>query len=116
MARPPKYTLHKPSGQARVRIDGKDHYLGPFNSAESRQRYDELIARYLTSSRNPDSVNVTLNRLCILFLEHCEQYYRKNGEPTSEMSVIRVALREVVAECGRLAVSQLTPLKLMAIP
>jgi hypothetical protein len=41
----------------------KDICLGPWGSEEAQQRYGELITRYLTLSRNPDSVNVTLNRL-----------------------------------------------------
>jgi len=39
----PSYLLHKPSGQARVRIAGKDIYLGVYGSAESRQRYGEIV-------------------------------------------------------------------------
>jgi hypothetical protein len=41
----PAYLLHKPTGQARCRIDGKDHYLGLFGSDESRVRYGQLIAQ-----------------------------------------------------------------------
>ncbi len=41
MARPknrtaPKYRHHKPSGKASVVINGKYHYLGKYNSSESR--------------------------------------------------------------------------------
>ena len=39
----PGYWNHKPSGQAYVRIDGKDHYLGAYDCPESRDRYEELI-------------------------------------------------------------------------
>lgn len=53
----PAYLLHKPTGQARVRIDGKDHYLGPFNSPESRERYDELVTTWL---RQHEVAKVTL--------------------------------------------------------
>lgn len=116
----PKMQHFKSKNLARVRIAGADGkpkvvYLGPWGSDEAQRRYDEIIAQYLTSSRNPDSVNVTLNRLCILFLEHCDTYYVKNGEQTSEVSVIRIVLREVVAHCGRIPVSQFSPLKLKAI-
>ncbi len=41
----PKYSLHKPSGQAKVRFNGKTVYLGKFGSPESPQRYAELIAQ-----------------------------------------------------------------------
>ena len=36
--KPPSYLLHKATGQARVRIDGRDHYLGEFGSDQSRIR------------------------------------------------------------------------------
>lgn len=44
--RSPAYTLHKPSRQARVRINGRDYYLGPHNSPESHDRYARLIAEW----------------------------------------------------------------------
>jgi len=47
----PGYLLHKPTGQARVRIAGRDHYLGVHGSDESRRRYDELITEYLKQKR-----------------------------------------------------------------
>lgn len=45
--RKPSYLLHQSTGQARVRIDGKDHYLGAYGSPESRDRYDDLVAEWL---------------------------------------------------------------------
>jgi len=38
----PSYTKHKATGQAVVRINGKDHYLGKFGSAASIREYDRL--------------------------------------------------------------------------
>lgn len=38
--RKPSYQNHKGSGQAKVRINQRDHYLGPFGSPESRERYE----------------------------------------------------------------------------
>ena len=40
----PKYSLHKPSGQAKVRYGGKDTYLGPYGSPESKEAYAQFIA------------------------------------------------------------------------
>ncbi len=40
----PSYLLHQPTGQARVRIAGKDHYLGEFGSEASRFAYGQLVA------------------------------------------------------------------------
>ena len=41
----PSYLLHKQSGQARARINGRDYLLGPFGSEESRILYGQLIAK-----------------------------------------------------------------------
>ncbi len=40
----PKYSLHKPSGQAKVRYGGKDTYLGPYGSRESKEAYAAFVA------------------------------------------------------------------------
>ncbi|HQZ65987.1 MAG TPA: hypothetical protein PLY87_12955, partial [Planctomycetaceae bacterium] len=39
----PWYLLHQKSGQARVRIEGKEYLLGEYGSEESRVLYGELI-------------------------------------------------------------------------
>ncbi len=44
--RPPKYCLHKATGQAVVRLAGRDIYLGKFGSDASDEKYAELIARW----------------------------------------------------------------------
>ena len=43
MRKPPKYSRHRASGHAKVRINGKDHYLGEYGSDESKRLYDELL-------------------------------------------------------------------------
>ncbi len=48
----PKYALHKATGPARVRINGKSLYLGPHGSEESRRRYDEFVADFMTGTLN----------------------------------------------------------------
>ena len=42
----PSYCRHRASGRAVVRIDGKDHYLGPYGSPESHEEYERLIAEW----------------------------------------------------------------------
>ena len=42
----PAYLFYKCTGQARVRIDGRDHYLGPYRSSLSRDRYEDLITEW----------------------------------------------------------------------
>ncbi|HOW72930.1 MAG TPA: hypothetical protein PKY77_20205 [Phycisphaerae bacterium] len=50
-ANKPSYRHHKPSDQAVVTIDGKDFYLGPYDTPESRSKYDRLIAMWLAGGR-----------------------------------------------------------------
>ena len=47
--RPPSYRLHKPTGQAVVTLNGRDHYLGLHGTTESRVRYRRMLAEYLAS-------------------------------------------------------------------
>ena len=47
----PSYRLHKPSGQARVIIDGEHIYLGPYGSPESHEKYARLIAERAVTTR-----------------------------------------------------------------
>ena len=49
--RKPSYLLHKPTGQARVRIDGKDHYLGKWDTSASKDLFTKLIAEWYASGR-----------------------------------------------------------------
>jgi hypothetical protein len=47
----PKYRKHRASGQAVVRLSGKDFYLGPIGSAASRLEYDRLISEWVANGR-----------------------------------------------------------------
>ena len=47
----PALVHHKPSNRARVRIDGRDYWLGKWRSPEARLAYERLIAEYLANGR-----------------------------------------------------------------
>ena len=83
----PHYRLHRASGQAVVTLGGRDHYLGPFGSPQSRTLYDELIAQWLASGRKPPapsappSAPLTVVGLVALYWEFAKGYYVKAGKP-----------------------------------
>lgn len=110
----PKYSKHSASGQAVVSIGGKDHYLGPFGSAGSRKKYDQLIREYLAAGRTVTR-QPTVTELIAAFWKHAERYYVKNGKPTSEIPLHRIALRELKSSYGRELAEEFGPLKLKAI-
>ena len=95
----PAYLKHQGSGQARVRIDGRDVYLGPYGSPESKKKYRELLQKWRSGATV--SKRVTLGKLCLDYLDHAKGYYRKNGVETSEVSALRVALRFLTVDRWR---------------
>lgn len=90
-------TLHKATGQARVRLSGVDFYLGPWGSEEAKRRYDDKVAAWLGSGRSLAPVRtageaLTCDHLADLFLkQHAEPYYRKSGVPTNTYAKFRTA-------------------------
>lgn len=103
----PKYRLHKPSGLAVVRLNGRDIYLGQYNGTESRQKYGRLISEWLANNRllvppgGLDSPNdLTINELVLAYLDFANQYYVNNGKLTGEFCNLKDALRPVVELYG----------------
>lgn len=113
--RKPAYTLHKPSGQARVRIGGKDHYLGAFGTKESREEYDRLIDQFYVNEGDVTPVTITVRELTVLFIRHAYAYYRRDGEPTGEADNFRQAIRPLNALFRDLRVREFGPKRLMQV-
>jgi len=47
----PSYRFHKSTNRAVVTLDGRDIFLGRYNSPESRQKYDRMINEWLGAGR-----------------------------------------------------------------
>lgn len=112
---PPRYCLHKASGQAKTRINGKDIYLGPFETTESIDRFDEIRREWL-ANQAVDKFTLTINDLAIRFVIHAEEYYRgKDGSPTGTAENFKYALRLLVRLHGATRVNEFGPKKLKAV-
>jgi integrase len=123
----PSYTLHKPTGQARCRIGGRDYYLGPFGSDESRRRYGDLVAK--ASNHIPiDPFQPTrhyhetlvdtgpaVSVLVLAFLDHAERYYVKDGKPSDECACFKSATDPVTDLFGLLPAKDFGPLQLKTV-
>lgn len=130
----PSYLLHQGSGQARCRIGGKDHYLGPYGSEESRVRYGQLIAQHAGgvspavatqpvdpfgknrgSSTTVPETALTINELVLAFMRHAETHYQKAGKETSEVHCYGMAVKPLVELFGFTPAESFGPLSLKAV-
>jgi integrase len=114
----PSYTLHKPTALARVRVAGRDLYLGPYGSPESRQRYARLLAELAAprpvaapDAAAPVRAEFSVAELCEAHARWAERRYRPrlHGAKHSTMYLARWIAREVAERYGRLPVSSFGP-------
>jgi hypothetical protein len=83
----PKYRLHKTSGRAVVTINGKEIYLGEYDSEESHQKYKQLLSDKWNQPgatpklSQPDlDQEVTISRLAIEFGKYAKRKYGDSNE------------------------------------
>jgi integrase len=118
--RPPTYRLHKARNCAVVTINGRNHYLGAYGSAESHEKYARLIAEWrlhsnrLLPTTGPKRFSSTpsVNELILSYFRHARSYYVKDGRATSEQDNIRQALRFVRQLYGASPAVEFGPLAL----
>lgn len=114
--RKPSYLLHAATGQGRCRIDGKDHYLGPYNSPASREKYEELVAEWFARNGDTSRITLTIDDLAIRFMEFAARYYcRKDGAPTGSAANLRHALRPLIRLFGQTRIREFGPIKLKVV-
>jgi len=114
-AKLPKYSLHRATGQAKVRVNGTDHYLGAYGSDDSRARYDKLMAESFGGATTTRAA-ITVDELCLQYLAYAEVYYRDAaGNPTSEVASLRSAMRHLIRLFGTIKAGDFTPTKLAAV-
>ncbi|QDT68783.1 site-specific tyrosine recombinase XerC [Planctomycetes bacterium MalM25] len=130
--RPPKYRLHKSTGQAVVSIHGKVIQLGPFGSQKSHARYQEEIANWRAArqkqeieeaaapeillhdlqARRQRDYPVSIDELALAYLDFARGYYRKNGRVTREAEIIGDMLRVLVRHHSGQSADEFGPVKL----
>lgn len=84
----PKYELHKPSGNARVRWCGNEVWLGKHNTPESLKEYARVVAEIGTAAAPlPPAARkrATVAEVIAAFVAHAKLHYRgPDGKLTSE--------------------------------
>ncbi|VTT99512.1 catalytic phage domain protein : Site-specific recombinase XerD OS=Singulisphaera acidiphila (strain ATCC BAA-1392 / DSM 18658 / VKM B-2454 / MOB10) GN=Sinac_1635 PE=4 SV=1: Phage_integrase [Gemmataceae bacterium] len=116
----PSYRFHKARNCAVVTINGRDHYLGVYDSPESWEAYHRLIAEHLAARREPPppvpaDTPLTVTELIARYWRFAKTYYVKDDKPTSEVYSVALALRFVRRLYGRTSAGEFSPKRLKAV-
>ena len=122
-SRIPTYRLHKPTGRAVVRLNGRDIYLGRHGSDESRQCYRQVIAEWLANNRQVAARRklldcheaVSIAELVLAYLEYAKTYYVKDGAPTGELDNIKDSVRHLIPIYAKTLAADFGPAELRAV-
>lgn len=96
---PPKYRHYKPKNLALVVLDGKQYYLGRYNSPESWDEYHRLVKEHMSNPSVPPPAGgtgggPTISEVIVAFWGHAEGHYRApDGSPTGELENLRAAVK-----------------------
>ena len=107
---PPTIQNHR--GRARIRIDGREYYLGTYGSAEAAQEYARLIALAGQPDDPPPAAGVTVAELVERFMLHAQANYAAEG---GQVVRFHQALRVVVAEFAATPAADFRVLQLEAV-
>ena len=120
--RVPKYCLHKGTGQAYVTHNGHRHYLGVHGSDESIERYNRFVGELVTISpvdsprqQAPSPYAITVGEVLAGFWRFAQEYYVKDGQPTSQVSLVKASLSPVRELYQNLAAEDFGPVALKAV-
>src|SRR5690606_28788106 len=119
----PSYKLHARTGHARAHYAGRDYWLGPYGSPESRELYSRLL-RWINAGNVPDDwrarepgtpppadkplgSDITVVKVLATFRRHARRSNVKDGRPTSEIASFRVVIRDTRKLYGLIPVPRL---------
>lgn len=112
--RKPSLRLHKPSKQAVVTLNGRDHYLGPWGSRRAQIEFERLIGEWSANGGVSKAAEhaVTVAELVLGYRKFAATYY---AAPSREAAQIRLALRPLVEKYGHTFAHDFGPLALKAV-
>ena len=120
MARPrqwPPSVYHHPNGRDRIRIAGRDYWLGKTGTETARKEYARLCVLLagdqLPQAKCGDLPPISVGDLVAAFMEHAETFYRdSDGKPTSELTNFQAGLKPLLRRNGGTPAAEFGPLAL----
>ena len=95
------------------------HYLGKYDSPESRAEYDRLISEWVGQGRpaelREDFDRPNLNEVVLAYWEFASGYYVKDGRPTRELEINKLAMRPLAQMYGEIPADEFTPHRLRTV-
>jgi hypothetical protein len=112
----PRYRRHKATGQAVIRLQGRDIYLGKYGSAASKGAYSRFVAAWSTDGGQLVALQHTATVVEVIFayVKFARGYYVKDGKATNEVRMIQAAAKIVRQLYGRTPADKFGPLALKA--
>ena len=120
-SRSPKYRRqrrHGSSDRAFVEVDGSRHYLGDFDSPESREAYRRLIVEWATGGAYTavPQDEITVIELADRFWQHAQRYYRNaDGSLTTTPGNYKAGLKIAKRLYGRAPAGEFGPRHLKTV-
>ncbi len=114
----PALCIHKATGQAYVRLNGEQVYLGKHSTEATEQRYRKTIAEWMANNCRPlvKESNLAVTELLSAYLDHAESHYvDSGGRPTSTLSNVQTALRDTHRLYGSTMAADFGPKALKAV-
>jgi integrase len=118
----PSYLLHKPTGQAYVKIPNgvggySFTYLGKHGTDESKAEYERILAERRTGAKRPGRASTVLvNHVLIAFTHHAETHYRRlDGTKTQEVAEFKRIGGVVRRLYGHVPAAEFGPRSLKAV-
>lgn len=115
----PSYGLHKPSGQARIVVDGQSIYLGKHGSTESYEQYARWVNKLAGEAKQSErprlrayddpTDDLTVNELVVRYLTWADEYYRLDGKRTREYASLTEAVGPLCRLFGTTPAAQFGP-------
>lgn len=114
----PTYRLHRATGQAIVNLDGKDHYLGRYNTPESRTAYERIISQWMANGRKlpsaTENISYTVGRLSVDFLLWARNEYKApDGTTSRSVDNVKAAMRPLAKLFYTTPISEFGPKSLV---